>query len=349
MNDKLSLIFYVIVFCIAICIYSFSFSTKKFSKITLIIFYVFLVFIIGMRFGVGTDYWNYAYLIKNMQFNITEPINMFLFLPGYITQNSQLTFSLYTFFTLHFAIKSIEMIYEEKKSRIFCLIFYLFIIFPNSLNTVRESLAIVILLYSYTIYFKEKNLKKMFFLFLISCMVHNGCILCTPIILFLIINKHYFIFLPFIYLFILFICTMMALGYLEFLNISRLNDYFAKIQIDWGFGILAINIPWLIFYFLILRKKNSYNDIFTLFVVSAICGIIMRHLSYINFYFYRTSNFFSIANVGLIGYLSILFNQKNKFANSILFSLFLLFNILFFYYFFSTTGEITHYQFSLFS
>ncbi len=351
MNEITSLIFYIFTFIGVIYLYKKDYNSE--NKIYKYLFYLIFVFIFGFRYGLGTDYGNYVYLISKLNVNLSEPLNYILYLPGYIFDNCQITFSLYQFFTIYFFVKSLKTYFNNFFQEIVSLTFYLFFVYPTSLNTVREGLALTILLYSFVVFLKSENKKESVIYFGVACLIHNLCLITIPMYFgMLYFNKLTYKTLCF-YLLIVFAFYLLATINIDFILFNRIRPYFQNNEIDWGIGILIINLPIIIFSLYLLFKEKKNTSIINICIIS-LTGIIVRHLSYVSFYFYRLANPFNIINTILISYVPIIYSSffNNKFfEEKKLYIIFLLFCISYFIFefYFGTTGEIMRYDFRFYS
>ena len=370
LSKNMSLVFYVVVFIISLILYynrdSINIRYKTLNlKPTLILFYLLFIIVFGFRYGVGTDYYNYQYLIQNLIFNYTEPINGLIYLIGNITNYEQISFSIYVMLTLLLIVKAIDINFNDKRSQLYAMMFYLFIYFPHALNTVRESLAIAFMILSFSLLVCKKDIKYSLVLYLCALLTHNMVIIIAPVYLFYILNIRK-IFIILFYILFFMIVLLLAVCNSNIPLLSRITVYLEISNIDFGIGLFVIKIPLfifitLIYFFIEDDKRIRYYSIISL------SGVVLRHLSYVSFYFYRFANPFNIFNCFLVGYIPILqsniinflnkeisyknkdyFNKIMKFLNSEIFATISLLTIVIIYFIYEfyigTTGEIMNYQ-----
>ncbi|MFQ7469680.1 EpsG family protein [Amedibacillus dolichus] len=352
-----SLLIYLSLFIISIGGYTYSIQSIKLSEkqrkgIRLGIILL-LSFVLGTRYFTGTDYRNYGYLIRTMEVNITEPLNYLLYALGYV--NKQITFGAYIFFSLFFVIKALDEFFDNTWYKMFAFTSYIFMFFPHCLNTIREGLALTILLYSISFLMKKID-KKGVFWFIVACLIHNVILIFTPIVIALCWKKKLTYRTCLLYTFILLAAWLLSVIELPFELPERIEVYFDKAQSDWSFGILAISIPYFIYiYMLLIKKKASLDFSFvknSSFMV--INGFIVRHMAYINFYFYRFSNPFNIMKILLFAYVPFLIftylplpkTKRNAYLIFVVFAL-LMFAYFMLEFYYGGTGEIFPYRFKL--
>lgn len=191
MTNINSLIFYMSLFVVVIVLaYIYDYLKKKNKKIlanfTLIVAFAILTIISGIRYKVGSDY--NAYIKLYSRYDYLELGSRFLFsISNLISDNPQtiiFTYSLFTNIFIMFAIREAKF----KGSTALIMASYLFLYFPFSLNIIRQSLAVAILLLAFL---KIINNKKKFAIFLgvLACLVHGSAIFFIPYFLIFLFAK----------------------------------------------------------------------------------------------------------------------------------------------------------------
>ena len=152
---------------ILIFILCYAYKLKNSSKI---IYVVFLLFCI-LRYDVGWDYFAYVEEIKLGTINERyEPISKAIFKLGAIIDFYPLVFFVFAFFTLFLVRKSIQR-YSNNPIISWLVYFSLPLFFFASLSTIRQGLAMAIILYSYK-YLKEGKNLQFFISILIASLFH---------------------------------------------------------------------------------------------------------------------------------------------------------------------------------
>ncbi|MGO5315121.1 EpsG family protein [Bilifractor sp. LCP21S3_A7] len=360
-----SLIFYCIVIFVAIIFYDLyhnpGFMIKygnHYSKkrAFLVISLGILSITFGFRWNVGTDFFNYYYNISENIFNITEPINGLLYFVGRISGNILLTFFLYILIELIVVNQALKIYFQNDWIGIVSgMTVYLFVFFPASLNTVRESFALSFLLLAYSAALSGDHNKLSLISFLVAVLIHNVTIIAFVGLLLIYWGYKNAKYVPWIYT-IFVICLFGFALYLK--NVSdinffgqRLESYIGTSEIRFGLGVFIVNIPFAIYCYLLYQIDVTGKDWKvnrnTQAISVGVTAIIVRLLSYINFYYYRFANCFYILQVLLFGsaYDMILSSARKKKARYIV----LLFCVLYFIYqyYIEKTGDIMNYQFKL--
>lgn len=150
--------------------YVYATKAKNGSKVVFITLLLFSI----LRYDVGWDYTTYQKLIESDYSYILnsrfELLSMILILIGNITSFYPLTFALFSFLTLYFFYKSLSefSVYPV----ISWLVFYSIpILFFSSLSTLRHSLAIILVFYSFRFIYHKEYI-KFFFTIFISSLFH---------------------------------------------------------------------------------------------------------------------------------------------------------------------------------
>lgn len=310
MSNEKSLILYIVMFLIASFVLSLCKKNEKNKVINKILFLAAIVlpiFILGFRYYVGADYENYLIMYEKYK-NISivdafgskiEILNILLCKLIYIIYDNKYIFILiYAILTVTISFKAILNI--ESKNTFLITFMYLCLFFAFAANGVRQSLAIAIILYAYTILFKD--IKKFFLLCLIAFFVHSSAIVILPIGIIYYITKNTkicnFIILITYAMMILLICIGLPftssnmfiqklLGYLE------ING-----DVEFGIGVLLLNLPVLLLSIFFYNKNREEN--YSLYIIIFIVNIMFSYLGYINISLNRFAYYFSIIQIFLI-------------------------------------------------
>lgn len=247
-----------------------NFLSRRYSKTTISPFLstlavLIISFIAGIRYGVGTDFFEY---VKWFNVYSRRSINLFDRNFGFdimiriiqiFTDNPQ-----WLFFISALVINHLVMIFIKRNTSLFDLGFYLFItlyLFYSSLNITRQWIAIAIFLYALNFAF-EKKLLKFLFVMVIATSFHTSAILMLPLyfILQLEVNLKN--------MFVVFISTLIiglnfesTLSYiakmLPMLNVNNYIRFFNSIFATSGGGGWAYTfLLFSVFIFMIVSKKG---------------------------------------------------------------------------------------------
>lgn len=352
-----SLIIYIITFSLSSYFLYKAYDTNIYKrKCVFFLLSIALPFLLsGLRINIGTDYSSYVdifYKISNSN-NFLSFLNYDLFqiviikIFSFINLGPVCYFLLYSFLTILFIYKSIILYFEENKVYVFVAVFiYLFLFFGESFNTVNQSLAVAICVYSLVNLKLGNNLKCLLFLvFAIS--VHTSAFIFIPfIVIYHNVKKYNPNIISFLFYLLLVMFLFVVVCVIKYTNINISIPYFSAAQLDFGFGILALNLPLLILFFFFYKKQYiDYSSI--IFLIAFCIYIVLMHLGYLNIFLNRFALYFSIYLVFLIP--SILKNIDLKYTN-IFILMVLLLSITYFIqcYYINGHGEIFPYMNCLF-
>lgn len=349
MNDINSLIFYIILFGIA-CLFMYFSQSLKIKKNKSYLFFLVISFLIplvvsGLRFDVGTDYFNYIRgydLTKNMSIHdLIESNNIefgFFFIRKISSwfNNYQLMFWISTFITLLFFYLALFK-HKDKLSISLGLMIYLFVFFPSSLNIVRQHIALAIITYSYR-YIFERDLKKFSFFCLIASSFHITALIVLPfyfifssennLVSFDTKKKAFFRFL------IIIISVIFVFNFTSFIKtLSEIDSFekFGRYAIESNRGVnREIFLKGLIlFIVLILRKKLiKYDSRNKLYIYFLIIDLIITFVGFSNPFVKRIGLYFGITEVFLLP--SIVKIASNKMEKYVIRWGIILYSIVFF-------------------
>lgn len=156
-------------------------NNKILAGMFLLLAFLSMFFISGFRYGVGTDYFNYEYIFKNISLNNISAEFSYDFLSIFIKKffsNAQIIFLVTSFIILMLFFISIP-----KYSKRYELSIFLFITmyhFYYSMNIVRQYIAISIVLYGIRYIFSE-NFKKYLFCVIFASTFHSSAIIAIII------------------------------------------------------------------------------------------------------------------------------------------------------------------------
>lgn len=179
------------------------------------------------RYNVGMDYQTYTRIYTDSSINVKEIgyqlINNISHFFGF---SAQFTIACYSFVTIFLAFKFIQE--NSKKPFFSVLIFYAFSpFFLQSMNVIRQMLAIFIFAYSIK-FIQNRDIKKYFFVIILGSLFAHQTILCTIPLYFILgreFDKKYMLLFSIIFLcsgpFVLMILKMTPYSYYLTLNASH--------------------------------------------------------------------------------------------------------------------------------
>ncbi len=189
MNSAISLLFYLLVFFVASILFWYGNRSKR-HLIFALIAIVMLSMVAAVRYEVGTDYVAYANAYNALSgitpadffnnFGDKYEIGIYIIaqIAGLSSYSIPLFFGIFSFITVLFfflAARKYELPYPW-----LLMALYLLIMFPSSLNAVRQLAAISIFFYATTFIF-EKKIIKYIVLVLIASIFHKSAALLLPV------------------------------------------------------------------------------------------------------------------------------------------------------------------------
>lgn len=347
---------FIYFFYIPFSIYCMYFAEKRNCKTAIFFAILFISFFGGMRYGIGTDYFNYekiyySYLQngKTSGFNV-EVLFKFLMQFAYFFR---LSFEEFIFFSQLLTNIIFYKAIENKKSEIgltFPWAIYCFRYYLLSFNIIRQVIAMAFCLLAFT-YYNKKFLKYLFFTF-IGIGFHNSAIICLlPAFTRVIFNKKNRNFFYFLVLLFCFICVVRLnfITYLISLIFPAMNyiNYFGGAQLGNGgsiYGYLFVVIP-AIFPMVLFKKKILINPEYNFFLFIYLLGFVFTILNlYSSNQLGRITYYFTMIHIFLLPYIcKLLVNKYNRiFITS--YSYFLTFFMFLWDYFILNNGEIRIYK-----
>lgn len=284
----------------------------------------------AIRYGIGIDYFNYInsyYFVSSISdFNILsfkesgfELINL---IAKYIMGDPQYIFVFSAMLLLIFIYKAIL----DNKNIInigFALFIFMTLFYFSSYNTVRQSIAIGIVFYSYK-YISERKLWKFIIFILLASLFHVTALFILPMYFILNSKSHklkYFKVGIFIII-ILIIFKNYSLFLQKITTVELFNSYATyqldtQIRIGTGIGQILIRIP-LILPILLLRKKIiNYNKPYEILIDMIMIEPFLAIFSYVSTYVDRMSLYFSIVYILILPTIPKVINKKLKSASVI--------------------------------
>jgi len=198
MNQIFSLILYFSIFSGSSLLMHY--GIKRNLKFFIILSLIIPATLAAVRYGVGTDYFNYINIINSFKdvttsqflannINIIEPGFYALIKTAQVTSHTYIAlFGISSFFTLCFFYLGLKKLNIRHQSLVYFL--FLLTIFPFTLNAVRQGIALSISFFAISFLIKKQQMP--FYIMLgIACLFHYSAIilLFTPLIFKLILKE----------------------------------------------------------------------------------------------------------------------------------------------------------------
>lgn len=295
-------------------------------------------FFAGVRYGIGTDYFAYERIFNNLKCGYevrTEfGYNLINYLIAKLGGNIQHVFFVVSLLTILFMYLSLYE-YKDKISVGLGIFVFMLLYYQSSYNGVRQFLAVSLCLFSLKYIFRRKILKFLIMIILAASFHLPSIILLPMYFLYKIIGEKPRWVLQILYYIVLFLIVLnheiIGLKFLDlFPPLERYRIYLSnKGTFDLGFGIIALNLPYILPGLVFFNKLKQYDNRFTFFFICFNTGLILRFLGYFgNPYIHRISLYFLIVIVILVPYY---FRIRKDFALVINYCL-ILFIIFIWYY-----------------
>lgn len=327
--------FFIIVLLIKIFDYVNS-KNKKISKFFLILPMILLTWISGYRYYVGADY--SAYVNMYNQYSYLNIGSRFLYdIANFISDNSQTIIVLYAFLTNLFLFLIIYKMKDRLKNTYLIMATYLFVYFPFSLNIIRQTLSIMIVLYLLLLCEEKKYIKAFIFLIL-AIMIHSSAVVLIPYFLLYIFDKNENKSNKIIILTILLIAgiIMYSLFLGNIFGIKRYFGYMSKFNFkDIEITTIYSYAPFMIISILYsnIIKKNINIKLLSIFFYS---GVIWEFL-FSSTQIFRIGMYFSITLIILIP--ALINKTKNIHTKSFVVFVYILFLTIYFVVVFYLVGR----------
>lgn len=336
------MIIYIVMIVISLCFLLVAERTeRKTVRNTLYVLAVIPFFLVSaFRFDLGTDYtkryvhdYNVLYHGGNIK-NLEIGFKTLVFLCTKITSNPEIIFFITSGITI--GLIMITIFTKSKKITFSVLLFFLGGIFFNSLNLVRQYIAIALVFWSYTFICKEKNdiLEYAIFILIniLAFTFHSSSVVALVLVL---LDKKMFTnwkwIIPLCIIIILLNRRLMNLVIFVIQN-TRFSTYISGKTSGADLSVLQLIFNGIIYFFMSLiyyyKKKNNKVEREMIFYtnVQAIT-LVMIALSSVHVQFSRIALYFSIFQVMSIPYFiynmptkEILEDFEKKFKNKIHFT-----------------------------
>lgn len=286
---------------------------ENFNKVVFFIIFLVPALISGLRYGVGTDYFNYynIYFDLTLSDNLAYELGNTRYEPGWVILNYMVKFIfddvIYIFIisSLMIWLFSFKALYENRKhiNLGIAVLVLLCTMYNPSFNLIRLYMAASILMLTIKPII-EKKLLKFLLLVLFAASFHYSALIFLPV--YWLINSKYRVVgfvkrgmaLVFTILLILFADAILS-SLTNFELFSTYERY--EIQYDGlGLGVIIVDLPIIVLIALSMYKmKKSGNPMYHLSIVYFI-GIILSFFSYLADYAGRISTYFELMQIFIV-------------------------------------------------
>lgn len=218
--------------------------------------FLILILVLAIRFDIGADYSQYyqvfARTLARDGILKYEPLNGLLFFLLSPLNSPELIIAVYAVITISILFVAVR----ANSTNLFLGVFtYVGLFYLSAFSTMRQGLAVVIILYSYT-YLKRQRYRMFYFYVLIAGLFHYSAFIA--------------IFFPLLYkikpihmFFAMIICTLLfELGTYVLEKIPYINKYALYLQLtnNFGGGNFQKIFMWCVIAFLWIFKSKTYNS-----------------------------------------------------------------------------------------
>lgn len=339
---------YIYIIFASVCIFISVISEySKQKKILEIIEFIFLAFFMGLRYGIGQDYF-YTYVpvfnnvIRGEKVDVEVGYELINKICAFFSKDYAFLFFVTALIFIFFICKTIKSYDISYSFAIFIFIcggFYLF-----SFNVMRQCIAIAISFYSLK-YIEKNNISSYMILNLISASVHNTALLFIP--LYFILNKKIKMKWYLLVIGIVFPLRFVLTTYIsQFLMGTKYYNYIAGIYLDSSSSTLTtsqiINILMFILY--CMYTKDDEEENFYIFKNMHFVGTLFSCLIGIVPLIGRvTASFYLIQFISLPYFYKHCFKQKYKKMAAIV--IILMYLVLFIYSLIVNGNNVIPYHF----
>lgn len=280
------------------------------------------------EFSNGSDFEFIFKVISYIGYKVNPNINFLMFCYNFTV----------TLFVLLFA-------YKEKNSipiNVTILIYYT-TLYVCSYNIIRQSIAIAILMYSYSLLRNNQKIKSFIFL-LLAILSHNSAFIAIPVFFIKLVydnirsRKTKDSFLLIVTLAIILICFVYEKVIYLFNSLGILNDKFVYYLIKYGNQGIDLNLADTLFklvcviiaIMLVIKKnKTEYKCNFEILLIFSIISLAMNIVAFKIYPIYRCGNYyFYISLMYLIPNIKLIFvKEDRKKGNFLAYSIVILFFI----------------------
>lgn len=275
------IIYYFIFFVLTLLLLSEIFN-KRFSNINTWIITIFFIFFVGIRYGVGNDYFAY-YDNYNGINNGSDTDSTEIF---YVLLNKVLNFELviffFSFFSFFFLKKAIDF-FNPRYGVTSYLVFYSLFLITFDIHIIRQGLAISLVLFGYKYLFLKRYLTFLLIVVLASTF-HLSALILVPFILliqlkFSIKSQLFLIGLSFIVF--IYQDVVVETYYKLAMNIPLMSKYLLvyrqEERISYGIssGMILDVIVLIALFFKLKQFNDKENFLFRIYFISVILSVLL--------------------------------------------------------------------------
>lgn len=311
-----------------------------------------------MRYGIGTDYFSYKRIFENINNGLgsrTEiGYNLINYIIGHMGGNIQTVFFVVSFVTILFIYLSLC----EHKGKISVgigMLVFMLLYYQMSYNVVRQVLAMAISLYSVKYIFNRQLIKFIGFT-LLGASIHLSVICLFP---FYFIYKFFgerkrvlvqLLFFSIIFILISNYDKILTPIINKIPELQYYNHYLVKKEdISFGFGVVALNIPYIMPGIVFYKNIIKYENRFIFYYILMCVGFLLKFMGYFAAnYANRIADVFFISVIIIIPYYIKMVRRNKELSFINIFIITFLFFMWIFTYFYSGWGETVPYQSILF-
>lgn len=294
------------------------YSRRKWQIVLIVFLFLILFLFSAFRVNVGTDYKNYEYLFYtylSLGDRAIERLELgfrFIFkVVSFFSDDSRLFFILTSFFILFFNFKGFL-----KYSRSVFLSIFLFVAlyyYFNSLNGIRQFLAMSLILCFSTKFIADRNIFKYMVSVIFASLFHMSALIMIPA---------YFIGKKFSFRMVLFVLLSIPLVFLSYdffaaviFGYLPFYDIYADYQSGSASALLIVQFIFFILIFMSYKRNQRWTKEEVVSFNFSIFSILLLVLSYKNSMFVRLAMYFGMYFIILIpAVLSSIDSSKNKFV-----------------------------------
>lgn len=272
------------------------FPQKKWQYILALFLFLFLFIVSSFRDDVGTDYSGYKYLIEyyistgEYQKKFEPGFEVITILVSSISNNSRPFFVITSFLILLFTFLSF---YRYSRSLVLSIFLYISTYYYfNSLNGIRQFLAMSLILFFSTKFIVEKKLFKYILSIVFASMFHTSALIMLPA---------YFLYKKLSLSNILFLLALIPIFFLVYDYI--ISFIFKVLPFYQGYSdytsgsanlYILIQLAFIALVLLAYKSRDTWSDVEILSLNFTLLSFFFFILSYKNILFFRVAMYFGI-------------------------------------------------------
>ncbi|MGO1469476.1 MAG: EpsG family protein [Tissierella sp.] len=316
---------------------------KTIRKLSFLVAIIVPSFLYAVRYGIGTDYFNYASAFNRLQIIGFEgrfewAYVLLNILVGRLGGSLELLFFIIAIIMFSFLYLSLKE-YSNSISIGIGMLAYMLLFYQMSFNMVRHSVAMAICLFSVK-YIQERKFWKFIMIIILASGFHNSALILIPAyVIHGQLNKQ----IPRMIIYFVSVVSVISIDKLikpVLEKIPQFNYYLVYLQNDSGdftFNYLIRHAPFILIgimlYRFIKKYDRRYSFVYSLYVISLIMKLSgLIGAEYLN----RISLNFEVVLILLVGYYVKYLNKTKHYFASVLIVIYLL---IYWYYLYIFTGS----------